>query len=194
MLDGMSSAQEPPPAAVDALRQQLRALAGPSGLPAPELKVDAPRQQERLPALSRAGTVVVPRSLLAAGRARQLWHLAAALGRLASPVPRQRQRLGWGLFAAACAAYLVLVVLGRQWSWVWLALVLLYPLGSWTARWERRAMEDAGIGILAAAGHDPGQLAREAFGDDPEPTPWKRLLSNEPSPQQRIAVAARSHP
>ena len=34
-------------------------------------------------------------------------------------------------------------------------------------------MEDAGRPILAAAGHDPAAIAREAFGDEPEPTPWQ---------------------
>src|SRR3954469_6203718 len=98
MLAGMATHEEPPPAAVDALRLQLRSLAESSDLTVPELRVDEPRRQERAPPAAN-GPVVVPRSLLAAGRARQLWHLAACLGRLSSPVPRQRQRLGWLLFA-----------------------------------------------------------------------------------------------
>src|SRR3954469_1745567 len=92
MLSGMATPEEPPPAAVDALRQQLLALAQASDLAAPDLRGAEPRRQERAPTLVK-GAVVVPRSLLTAGRARQLWYLAACLGRLSSPVPRQRQRL-----------------------------------------------------------------------------------------------------
>src|SRR3954470_11221297 len=189
MLAGMATHEEPPPAAVDALRLQLRSLAESSALPVPELRVDEPRRQERAPTVAN-GVVVVPRSLLAAGRARQLWHLAACLGRLSSPVPRQRQRLGWLLFALAGLAYIALLVFARQWTVVRLAIALFYPLGFWTARWERRAMEDAGRPILAAAGHDPAAIAREAFGNDPEPTAWQHLLSTEPTPRERIAAAS----
>jgi hypothetical protein len=191
MLGGMATHEEPPPAAVDALLLQLRSLAEPSGLTVPELRVDEPRRQERAPTVAN-GVVVVPRSLLAAGRARQLWHLAACLGRLNSPVPRRRQRLGWLLFALAGLVYVALLVFARQWTIVWLAIALFYPLGFWTARWERRAMEDAGRPILAAAGHDPAAIAREAFGEDPEPTAWQHMLSTEPRPRERIAAA--SHP
>src|SRR4051794_7023683 len=190
MLGGMATHEEPPPAAVDALRLQLRSLAESSDLAVPELRVDEPRRQERAPTVAN-GAVVVPRSLLAAGRARQLWHLAACLGRLSSPVPRQRQRIGWLLFALAGLAYIALLVFARQISIVWLTIALLYPLAFWTARWERRAMEDAGPPILGAAGHDPAAIAREAFGDDPEPSAWQHLLSTEPTPRERIAAASR---
>jgi hypothetical protein len=190
MLGGMATTEEPPPAAVDALRQQLLALAQASDLAVPEFRVDEPRRQERAPTVVK-GAVVVPRSLLTAGRARQLWYLAACLGRLSSPVPRQRQRTGWLLFALAGLAYVVLLVVARQYTIIWLAIALLYPLAFWTARWERRAMEDAGRPILAAAGHDPAAIAREAFGDDPEPTAWQHLLSTEPTPRERIAAASR---
>jgi hypothetical protein len=142
--------------------------------------------------VAKDGTVVVPRSLVTASRARQLWHLAACLGRTSSPVPRQRQRAGLLLFALAGVVYIVLLVVARQWTVIWLAIALFYPLGSWTARWERRAMEDAGRRILAAAGHDPAAIAREAFGADPEPTFWRHMISNEPTPRERIAAA--SHP
>jgi hypothetical protein len=188
MLAGMAT-EDPPPAAVEALRQQLQALAQASDLTPPELRVDEPRKAERVPT-AQNGAVVVPRSLLAAGRARQLWHLAACLGRLNSPVPRQRQRMGWLLFALAGLVYIVLLVVARQYTIIWLAIALLYPLGFWTARWERRAMEDAGRPILAAAGHDPAAIAREAFGDDPEPTAWQHLLSTEPTPRERIEAAS----
>jgi len=193
MLGGMATPDEPeelPPAAVEALRQQLLALAQASDLAVPELRVDEPRRQERLPTVQK-GVVVVPRLLVSAGRARQLWYLAACLGRLSSPVPRQRQRIGWLLFALAGLAYVALLLVARQVSIVWLAIALLYPLAFWTARWERRAMEDAGRPILAAAGHDPAAIAREAFGDDPEPTAWQHLISTEPTPRERIAAASR---
>src|SRR4051812_20119568 len=181
MLGGMATHEEPPPAAVDALRLQLRSLAESSDLTVPELRVDEPRRQERAPTAAN-GVVVVPRSLLAAGRARQLWHLAACLGRLSSPVPRQRQRLGWLLFALAGLAYIALLVFARQWTIVWLAIVRLSPLGFGPPGGEGRAMEAAGRPILAAAGHAPAAIAREAFGDDPEPTAWQHLLSTEPTP------------
>ena len=190
MLGGMATPEELPPAAVEALRQQLLALAQASDLAVPELRVDEPRRQERLPTVQK-GVVVVPRLLVSAGRARQLWYLAACLGRLSSPVPRQRQRIGWLLFALAGLAYVALLLVARQVSIVWLAIALLYPLAFWTARWERRAMEDAGRPILAAAGHDPAAIAREAFGDDPEPTAWQHLISTEPTPRERIAAASR---
>ena len=190
----MATDEQPPnPVAVDAVRMQLRSLAQAADLTVPELRVDAPRQVERLPAVAGDGAVVVPRGLLAAGRAKQLWHLAACLGRISSPVPRRRQRLGWLLFALFGLAYVVLlVVAASQFTVIWLAIALLYPLGSWTARWERRAMEDEGRRILTAAGHDPAAIAREAFGDEPEPPFFKQLISNEPTPAQRIAAA--SHP
>jgi hypothetical protein len=190
MLGGMATEEPPPPAAVEALRQQLMALAQASDLTVPELRVDEARKQERAPTASK-GAVVVPRSLLSAGRARQLWYLAACLGRLRSPVPRQRQRIGWLLFALGGLAYVALLLFARQISIVWLTIALLYPLAFWTARWERRAMEDAGRPILVAAGHDPAAIAREAFGDDPEPTAWQHLLSTEPTPRERIAAASR---
>src|SRR3954462_2972130 len=98
MLGGMATEEPPPPAAVEALRQQLMALAQASDLTVPELRVDEARKQERAPTVTK-GAVVVPRSLLSAGRAGQVWYLAACLGRLRSPVPRQRQRIGWLLFA-----------------------------------------------------------------------------------------------
>lgn len=180
---------EPPAGQVEALRAQLRALAGAAGLPVPELTVDQPRAQDRLPRVDGSGTVIVPRSLLTAEPARQLWHLAACLGRLTSPVPRQRQRMSWVLFAVAGLAYIALIVAVPTATWVWLTIALLYPLGSWTARWERRAMEEAGRAVLTGAGHDPAAVARQAFGGDPEPTLWRHLLSNEPTPRERIAAA-----
>jgi hypothetical protein len=190
MLGGMATEEPPPPAAVEALRQQLMALAQASDLTVPELRVDEARKQERAPTVAK-GAVVVPRSLLRAGRARQLWHLAACLGRFSSPVPRQRQRIGWLLFALGGLAYVALLLFARQVSIVWLTIALLYPLAFWTARWERRAMEDAGRPILAAAGHDPAAIAREAFGEEPQPTAWQHLLSTEPTPRERIAAASR---
>src|SRR4051794_36086700 len=95
MLDGMATQEEPPPAAVDAVRLELRALAEASDRTVPELVVE---QQNRLPRVDGRGRVVVPASLLPKGRARWRWYLASCLGRLGSPVPRRRQRIGWALF------------------------------------------------------------------------------------------------
>src|SRR4051794_25983185 len=97
MLRAMDSQQEPNPIIVDSLRERLRTLATASDLPVPSLVVDAPRQQERPPhvrTVDGARSVVVPRSLLAANPSRQLYELAACLGREASSVPNQRRRLG----------------------------------------------------------------------------------------------------
>jgi hypothetical protein len=133
-------------------------------------------------------TVIVPRSLLHANPARQLFEGAAALGRLASPVPAQRRRIGGVVLAVSLVALLVLIF-ARPTSWIWITPILLYPVGSWLLRWERRAMDDAGRTLLAAAGHRPVEVAREAFGQEEDP-PWlKAALAGEPTPSSRLRAA-----
>jgi len=191
MLLGMSTHEESAEAA--AVRDRLRMLAEAAVLPVPRLVVDQPRAQERPPAAREANgqrTVVVPPYLLTADPARQLWHLAACLGRWASPVPRQRHRLGGILLAVLLVAYVVLLfLLAPTVPWLWITVLLLYPVGAWTLRWERQAMEDAGRSVLAAAGHPPVEVARAAFGDEQDPPLLKRLLSGEPAPSSRIRAA-----
>ncbi|MGY1600713.1 hypothetical protein [Geodermatophilus sp. SYSU D00815] len=175
------------------VQERLRQLAEANDLPVPRLVVDQPRAQERPPAVrERDGerTVIVPPSLLSAEPARQLWHLAACLGRWISPVPRQRQRLGGIVLAATLVVYVVLLLLlAATAQWIWITVILAYPIGAWTLRWERQAMDDAGRQVLAAAGHPPAEVARAAFGDEPDPPFLKRILSGEPAPSRRIAAA-----
>jgi hypothetical protein len=191
MLRGMDAQEEPNPTAVDALRMWLRRLAEASALPVPPLEVDAPRKEERPPHVREIDgrkTVVVPRSLLAANPARQQWELAAVLGRLASPVPAQRRRLGGILLAVLLVALLVLIF-ARPTSWTWITPILLYPVGAWLLRWERRAADDAGRTLLAAAGQRTVEVAREAFGREEDP-PWLRaVLAGEPTPSSRLRAA-----
>src|SRR4051795_1812130 len=142
MLLGMNPHEEPSPVAVDALRARLRALAAAAGVPEPPLTVDVPRKQDRLPHVREIDgqrTIVVPRSLLEADPARQEWELAACLGRWTSPVPDQRRRQSGIALAVLLVALLVLIFV-RPTSWIWITPVLLYPVGSWLLRWERRAL------------------------------------------------------
>src|SRR3954462_3269970 len=121
---GVTTPEEPLPAAVEAVRLQLQSPPRAAGRPAPDLRVDPPRKQERAPSV-HDGTVVVPPSLLAGGPARQLWDPAARPGRVRSPPPRQRQRLGWLLFGLAGLVYLVLLlVVAPNQPIVWLLIAL----------------------------------------------------------------------
>jgi hypothetical protein len=185
----MSTHEEPP--GTELVRERLRTLAEASGLPVPALAVDQPRREER-PATVRekdgVRTVVVPQSLVTANPSQQLWHLAACLGRGVSPEPRRRHLLGGVLIAVLLVLYVVLL-LTVQVTWLWITVLLLYPVGAWTVRWERRAMEDAGCSVLAAAGHPPAEVARAAFGDESDPPFLKALLASEPTPSRRIAGA-----
>jgi hypothetical protein len=189
MLEAMSTHDEPP--GTELVRERLRTLAEASALPVPSLAVDQPRREER-PASIRdvAGvrTVVVPQSLVTANPSRQLWSLAACLGREISPEPRRRHRLGAVLLVVLVVVYLLLLFT-VQLPWLWITVLLLYPVGSWTMRWERAAMEAAGRTVLAAAGHPPVEVARAAFADEPDPPFLKALLASEPAPSRRIAAA-----
>jgi hypothetical protein len=191
MLVGMNPQDEPAPAAVDALRARLRTLAEASDLPVPQLTVDVPRREERLPQAREVDgerTVVVPPSLLEADPSRQLWEVAACLGRWASPVPQQRRRLSGIALALLVVAFVIVLIVWRA-PYFWISALLLYPVGSWLLRWERRAMDDAGRAILTAAGHRPVEVARQAFADEPHPPGLKAVLSAEPSPSSRIRAA-----
>src|SRR4051794_22172761 len=173
------------------LRARLRMLAEASELPVPELAVDQPRKEERVAhgrETDGERTVVVPPSLLTADPARQLWYLAACLGRWVSPEPRRRRRLGGLLLALLLVVYVVLLFTVRA-PWMWVIVLLLSPVSAWPLRGERGAMDDAGRAILAAAGHPPAAVARAAFGDEPDPTGWKALISGEPAPSRRIRAA-----
>jgi hypothetical protein len=191
MLLGMSTHEEPAETAL--VRDRLRMLAEASGLPVPRLVVDKPRAQERPPrSWERDGerTVVVPWSLPTASPALQFWHLAACLGRWVSPEPARRRRLSGVLLVVLFVVYVVLLfALSSTVTWLWITVLLAYPLGSWTVRWERQAMEAAGRTVLAAAGHPPVEVARAAFGDEPDPPFLKALLASEPTPSRRIRAA-----
>jgi hypothetical protein len=185
----MSTHEDPP--GTELVRERLRTLAEASALPVPALAVDQPRREERPASIRAVGgvrTVVVPQSLVTANPSRQLWHLAACLGREISPEPRRRHRLSGVLLAVLLVAYVVLLFT-VQVPWLWITVLLLYPVGAWALRWERRAMEDAGCTVLATAGHPPAEVARAAFGDEPDPTFWKGLFAGEPAPSRRIAAA-----
>ncbi len=190
MLQGMSTHDEP---AAATLEDRLRLLTEASGLPVPRLVVDQPRGQERLPQSREADgerVVSVPRSLLTAGPARQFWHLAACLGRWVSPEPARRHRLGGiGLVVLLVVYVVLLFALASAVPWLWITVLLAYPIGAWTIRWERQAMEAAGRTVLAAAGHPPVEVARAAFGDEPDPPFLKALLAGEPTPSRRIRAA-----
>jgi hypothetical protein len=191
MLQGMDPQEEPNPIIVDSLRERLRTLATASNLPVPPLVVDAPRQQERPPHVREVAgvrSVVVPRSLIDANPDRQLYELAACLGREASPVPAQRRRIGGIVLVVLLVALVVLIFL-RPASWIWITPILLYPVGAGLLRWERRAMDDAGRAILAAAGHRPAEVARDAFGQETDQPGLKGILSGEPSPSSRLRAA-----
>jgi hypothetical protein len=191
MLLGMSTHEESAETAM--LQDRLRMLAEASGLPVPRLVVDRPRAQERLPQSRESDgerIVSVPQSLLTAGPARQFWHLAACLGRWVSPEPARRHRLGGLLLIGLLVVYVVLLfALATIVPWLWITVVLAYPIGSWTIRWERQAMEAAGRTVLAAAGHPPAEVARAAFGEEPDPPFLKALLAGEPTPSRRIRAA-----
>jgi hypothetical protein len=185
----MSTHEEPPGA--EAVRARLSTLAEASGVAVPPLVVDQPRREERLAHVREIDgrrTVVVPPSLLTASPPRQLWELAACLGRWASPEPQRRHVLGGLLVALLLVVYVVLLFALRA-PWLWITVLLLYPVGAWTVRWERRAMDDAARAVLAAAGHPPAAVARAAFGDEPDPPVWRGMLSGEPAPSRRVAAA-----
>jgi len=194
MLSGMSTEGE--------LRERLWALAEAARLPIPMLHV-APDPKERLlparvkhDAKTGEDGIVVSSTLLTADADEQTWHLASCLGWWSSPVPKRRRREYWGVCVVLLLAYLAL---GGLVSFGLLAVpsvVVMLPgaLGLYAgiaamSRRERRALEDAGSGVLEANGYDPAALTRQVFARQVEPSGLKRWHSVEPTPRQRIAAA-----
>ena len=57
-------------------------------------------------------------------------------------------------------------------------------------RRDQRALDAAGREVLRSAGHDPAALARQVFGGQLDPPWFRRLLTSEPAPGERVAAAA----
>lgn len=186
------------------LRERLRALAGAARLPVPRLEVQPDAEGATLPTRVCRGDdgewhVVASSGLLAAGPPEQTWHLASALGWWASPVPRRRRRqhvavltvfiglsVAFGLASLFENVHLPTAVVLAGGPLLGGVVSLAY--GGLTRR-ERRSLDAAGHGILAASGHFPAATARQVFGGRP-PLPWhKRWIHAEPPPAQRITDA-----
>ena len=177
----------------EALRQRLNDLATAAGLPVPPVEEDGKEgRQPRIRGREGRERIVVPPELFEAPPAEQTWHLAICLGWWASREPRRRRRqtliglgLALGLLGVAAIARIEYEVYVPT-----LALLVPYWLaGEALHHRERRALEAAGFGVLAAAGHDPAMLTRQVFADRWEPPAWKRWLTGEPSARRRIAHA-----
>ena len=188
----------------DALRERLRTLATAAGLPTPPLEEDVARKPVLMAQIHGRGPaerIVVSPSLVEADAAEQTWHLAACLGWWASPLPRRRRRQGWTveailLIAQAAIgwAYLADAVdlpRGVQFAGVLLLGLLLLALRAVLSRREQRALDRAGHDVMAASGHAPATLARQAFGGRQDPPWFGRIFAQEPFPSQRIADADR---
>jgi hypothetical protein len=183
------------------LRARLEELAAASGIPVPPLVVVPPSDDQELLVPARVGRgmrparieVTVP--LVVASPAEQDWYLASCLAWWISPVPRRRRRVALAL--AVPLGVLFLVVTAPWWELPeWLAHASRVALGAiatlvgiWSHRWPRRAMDEVGLDVLAAAGRDPAVVAREVFGQAPPPTLRNRLFSSEPVAEDRIAAA-----
>jgi hypothetical protein len=197
-------------AGVDALHGRLRVLAERSGLPLPALEVVDDPKGRLLPVTVRNGGdgedhVAVSSSLLRSSPDAQTWHLAAALGHWASPVPRRRRRQGWvvvGLVAALWIGYGLaeldgIVDLPGPVAFALNTLLgLLVPLaGAAAARRSQAASDQAGREVLLRSGHDPGTLTRQVFAGQPDPSWWARLHSRVPAPSARVSAVERlGHP
>jgi hypothetical protein len=194
----VTSEEEPSATAEAELRERVRVLADAAGLPVPPLEIAPDPRGRLLPAHVRNDRgrerVVVSSDLPAAPAGEQTWHLAAALGWWASPEPRRRRRQVKGLLVALFLAGVIAVVVGPlvgvSFGVIVLGVVALgWPAANALNRWERRALDDAGHGVLAAAGHDPAALTRQVFGNRPEPGWFERVLGTQPTPRQRVAAA-----
>ena len=187
----------------DALRDRLHALAESAHLPVPALEVAPDPKRRMIPArVSRQGDdrIVVSSALLEGDADEQTWYLASCLGWWSSPVPRRRRREFW---AAGLALFLVYVVVGGyivsgsldvpSVVVVAPAALVLFASAAAMARRERRALEAAGAAVLEAAGHDPAALTRSVFGGRNEPGRVARWFDMEPTPRERVTVAAREH-
>jgi hypothetical protein len=193
------TSEEQPSAADEAgLRERLRVLADAAGVAVPPLEIAPDPRGRLLRAHVRDDRgqerVVVSSDLPTAPEGEQTWHLAAALGWWASPEPRRRRRQVKRLLVALFLAGVVAVVVGGladvPFSVIVLGVVAVgWPVATALSRWERRALEDAGHAVLAAAGHDPAALTRQVFGNQPEPGWFERVFGNQPTPRRRVAAA-----
>lgn len=194
-----------PMSAEERLRELLSRLAEASDLPVPPLVVEDDPDGDLLEARVRYDEgrterrIVVSSSVLTASPAEQAWHLAAALGWWASPVPRRRRVLSGLAVAVVLTGYIALGFV-TLWDSYDLPLALeiaagpvatagLFWSGAALSRWELRGSEAAGHRILVAARHDPVVVARQAFGDRTDPPWWRALGRREPAPSRRIADA-----
>jgi hypothetical protein len=196
-----------PMSAEEHLRELMSRLAEASGLSVPPLVVEDDPDGNLFEAKVRYDEgrterrIVVSSSLLTAPPAEQAWHLAAALGWWASPVPRRRRLLSMPIIALVLAAYFGVgyvtiedpydLPLALQIAAGPVATGVLFWSGAALSRWMLRGSEAAGHRILAAAGYDPVVVARQAFGDRTDPPWWRAMQQGEPAPSRRIAAAER---
>jgi hypothetical protein len=190
----------------EAVRRRLAALADAARVPVPSVEVVEDRKRRKVLASvdsdeDEAPRIEVTEHLLPANSAEQDWYLAGCLGWWASPLPRRRARQAVVIYTAALVPHVVfgfgeLTDMWHQPKPVLLVVGLLLGavigLAHWfSARHARRGLEEAGLDVLRAAGHDPAAVARQAFGGTKEPAWFRRLLAVEPTPAQRIALAER---
>jgi len=191
--------------AEEALSQRLGELATAAGLPVPALEEDD--KEGTLPRVrgdAGEARIIVPPELFEAAPAAQIWHLATCLGWWHSRTP-WRRRLG----ARTCVALVIAIWSGvALFRGVWLTdppghvlwsahavLGAILPFFVAAAgRYEQRSFDAAGLEVLRAAGHDPVDLTRQVFGDEPDPPWFRRLLMGEPAPSTRVAAAERLLP
>ena len=190
------------PGVEERIRARLEDLAGAVGIPAPPLVVVPQPEigQHPVPAWVvgrlRPKRIAVTVPLVVASPAEQNWYLASCLAWWVSPAPRCRRRLALAVVLAVGAALAVVYVPGWPQHGVWSLLAdqatfgaIALLAGAWSHRWPRRAMEEVGLEVLAAAGRDPAVVAREAFGDATPSGLAGRLLSALPDDGDRIASA-----
>jgi hypothetical protein len=186
----------------EAIRQRLRTLAEAAGLPTPPLEIDGSRPEtvSRVRGTRGEERIIVPDSLLDAPPETQIWHLAACLGWWTGPAPRRQRRRSRAAIGVFLALWLVVSYI-HAFHLIELPRIVLFAahttLGALlpiaiaaAARHERRALDDAGLGVLRAAGHAPAALTRQVFGGERDPAWFRRLVRSEPAPSQRVARAA----
>ena len=187
------------PGVEERIRARLKALADAAGIQAPPLVVAPPPEEgeHAVPAWVigrlRPKRIAVTVPLVVASPAEQDWYLASCLAWWVSPLPRRRWLLTFGTFLLPGVAHAFVPWSGSlPYGWLVAAavgVVLPAVVLAWSTRWTRRAMEAVGLEVLAAAGHDPAVVARQAFGDRPPPRRGERMFSHVPGPEERIAAA-----